>query len=140
MPFHEKSAWLMGLALLAASLFYVGMVLGLSRELGQLAPPILPFVIVFTVFLTLVAIVGHILIAVLAPKEAAAAPDERERKLLALAGHRAGYVFSTGVVCGLGAYLITRDGDLLFYAVFASLIVAQLAEYAWQIWFYRTAV
>lgn len=140
MPFHEKSAWIMGLALAGASAVYIGVVAALSRELGGLAPPILPLVIVFTVFLTLVAIVGHLVIALLAPKEADAGLDERERLLVRIAGHRSGYVLATGVALALGAYLVSRDGDVLFYGVFASLVVAQLAEYAWQIVLYRTAL
>ena len=40
----------------------------------------------------------------------------------------------------LGFYLLSRNGDLLFYSVFASLMLGQLMEYVFQIVFYRTSV
>lgn len=40
----------------------------------------------------------------------------------------------------LGLYLLSYDGDLLFYCVFASLMISQLVEYGVQIFLYRTTV
>ena len=52
----------------------------------------------------------------------------------------ASYVLGVGVVTSLGVYLLSPRGDLLFYLVFASLMLSNLAEYALQILFYRRAV
>ncbi len=46
MPFQEKSAWVMSLALLMGSVFYFVVVAAMSSAVSQLAPPILPIVAV----------------------------------------------------------------------------------------------
>ena len=86
------------------------------------------------------AVVGHIAIAVLAPTEANASPDERERQIFNRAGHYSSYFLAVGVVLALGYYLVSRNGDLLFYGVFASLMLGQVMEYLIQIFLYRTSV
>ncbi|MEM7054750.1 MAG: hypothetical protein AAF446_09410 [Pseudomonadota bacterium] len=138
MAFHEKSAWIMTLALLIGGLFYFGLVVLISNEMQQLAPPLLPLIVIYTIIQIILAVVGHILIAIWTPKEANASLDERDRRINERAGHWSGYVIGIGVITSLGLYLFTRNGDLLFYAVFASLMLSALAEYASQIVLYRT--
>ncbi|MCG8418029.1 MAG: hypothetical protein MJE77_08825 [Proteobacteria bacterium] len=140
MAFQEKSAWIMSLALLLGGLFYFGVVAWMSSQIGELAPPILPLVAVYTVILIIIAIVGHVVIAVFAPKDANTALDERERQIFDRAGHLSGYVVGVGVLLSLGLYLFSYSGNLLFYGVFASLMISQLAEYAIQIFLYRSGV
>ena len=140
MPFHEKSAWIMLAALLLGGLLYFGSVVAMSMGMESLAPPTLPQVIVYTVILVLIAIAGHVVVAALAPREADARPDERERLILAQAGNRSSLVIGVGVLLSLGLYLVTYDGHLLFYGVFASLMLSQLAEYGLQIWYYRRGI
>lgn len=140
MPFHEKSAWIMTFALLLAGAFYVWTVSTISAELGQLAPPVLPVVVVYTVIITIVATVGHILIAVFSPRDAREATDEREKRIVERMGHVSGYVLGVGIILALGTYLFTYDGNLMFYIVFGSLMLSQLAEYVGQIVLYRVGV
>lgn len=140
MPFHEKSAWIMSVALLLGGVFYFSAVVSGWSESGQLTSPLIPLILIYTAFLVVVAIVGHIVIAVLAPKDANAPLDERESQTFCRAGHYSSYVFAVGVLISLGIYLISNSGDLLFYTVFASLMVAQIAEYFFQILFYRTPI
>jgi hypothetical protein len=138
--FQEKSAWIMSLALLVGGIFYFGVVAAMSSSIGRLAPPILPVVIVYTAILVLIAIVGHIVAAVSASRDARAPFDERDRTVAARAGHRSGYVFGIGAILSLGFYLFSYSGNLLFYGVFASLMISQLVEYGIQIYLYRTMV
>ena len=140
MAFQEKSAWIMSLALLVGGVFYFGVVALMSSAIGKLAPPILPVVAVYTGILVLIAIVGHIVAAVLAPRDAGAPVDERDRAVTTRAGHLSGYVFGAGAILSLGFYLFSYDGDILFYGVFASLMISQLVEYGTQIYLYRTTV
>lgn len=140
MPFHEKSAWIMILALILASSSYLGLVQTLSNAGATLAPPTLPAIMKFTIVVVLIAIVGHIIVAVMAPGEADEAYDERERQIMVRAGHYSGYVFGFGVISALISYLILYNGDLLFYGVFASLVISQIVEYAIQIILYRTSL
>lgn len=140
MTFREKSAWIMSLALLVAGTFYFYSVGVTWSESGRLAQPMLPLVIVYTVCLVVLSVIGHIVIAIMAPKEANAPADEREQLIISRAGHYSSYLLGVGVVLSLGSYLFLRDGDALFYAVFASLMASQIAEYVLQIIFYRTAI
>lgn len=140
MSFREKSAWIMSLALLALGLAYFYAVGAIWSESGQLAAPMLPLVIAYTVCLILLATIGHIAIAALAPRDANAAIDERERRIFERAGHYSSYVLGAGIVLSLGVYLVYRSGDLLFYTVFASLMLGQIMEYVLQIVFYRRPI
>lgn len=139
MPFREKSAWLMIAALSLAGAGYAAIVVNMSHGLQRLAPPLIPSIVVFTIALAVLAAGSHILIAVLSPKDAGAPADERDRAIAARAGARSGYVFATGVAVALGHYLLVREGDALFYGVFAAWTLAQLSEYAFQIVLYRRA-
>ena len=140
MAFREISAWIMVLALLLGGAFYARAVAELSAGLGELAPPALPLVVVYTILLVAVAVVGHIAASVVAYRDAGAPADERDRRIATRASHLSSYVLGAGVVTSLGVYLLSPRGDLLFYLVFASLMLSNLAEYALQILFYRRAV
>jgi multisubunit Na+/H+ antiporter MnhC subunit len=140
MPIREKSAWIMSIALLSGGYFYYRSVIaGLSAS-GQLASPALPQILMYTGILVAVAIAGHIVATALAPRDADASVDERERQIFIRAGHYSSYVFAAGILTSLGVYLVSGSGDLLFYTVFASLMAGQIVEYGLQILFYRTSI
>lgn len=140
MAFREKSAWIMSVALLLGSGFYFLPVVSGWTGSGELASPLVPQLVTYAVCLVVIAIVGHIVIAALAPKDADAPVDEREKLIFDRAGHYSSYVLGVGVLLSLGLYLQSGNGDLLFFAVFASLIASQLAEYLLQIVYYRTSI
>ncbi|GAB5498685.1 MAG: hypothetical protein PsegKO_09960 [Pseudohongiellaceae bacterium] len=139
MSFNEKSAWIMMLALLAGGVIYFGVVLSASLQLQELASPTLPLVAAYTGVLVLVAIIGHVLVAIYAPDEASTVPDERERSIANQACVHASMLVASGALLSLLLYLLTGSGDLLFYTVFASLMLGQLAGYVSQIVLYRVA-
>ncbi|MEO1079444.1 MAG: hypothetical protein AAFY29_07810 [Pseudomonadota bacterium] len=138
MAFREKSAWIMAAALLLGGVFYFGVVLASWSASGLLLPPLIPLVVLYTVCLIGIALVGHVVIAALKPKEANMPVDEREKGIFFRAGHYSSHLCALGLLASLGLYLVFRNGDLLFYTVFASLMLAQLMEYVLQIVFYRT--
>lgn len=140
MAFREKSAWIMFMALLLAGAFYFYTVAGAWVQSGELAGPQVPLIASYTIFLVVLSVVGHIVISAFAPKDASAGADERDRNILNRAGCSSSIVLATGIVLFLGLYLVTQDGNLLFYAIFASLMVGHVADYALQILFYRTAL
>lgn len=140
MPFHEKSAWTMIVALLAGGMFYFWTVLTMSADLGELAPPSMPIVWTYTVILIVIAVLGHILAAAFAPEDADAPTDEREKRITERAGHLSGYILGFGALAALGIYLVTYNGDLMFYVLFASLMLSQVGEYAGQILLHRKGV
>ena len=130
----------MSAALIVGGLIYFLPVLSGWNSSGQLPSPLMPQLVAYTVCLVTIAIVGHIVITALAPKEADAPVDEREKLIFDRAGHYSSYVLAAGVLVSLGTYLLSANGDLLFYVVFASLVASHLAEYLLQIVFYRTSV
>ena len=140
MSFHEKSAWVMGLIMIAGMAFYFRTVAAMSEGLEQLAPPVLPLVIVYIVVIVVLSIIGHILIAVSRPSEADDMMDERDKLVAARAGNIAGLVLGIGLISALGGYLINYDGNQLFHAAFGALMVSQIAEYAARIVYYRAGV
>jgi hypothetical protein len=136
MSFQEKSAWIMSIALLLSGILYLTQIMSMSSALGALAPPTIPIIIAYTITLVVVTTLGHIGIAIFAPKEANASSDERERQIVGRAAHLSSYALAASVVLCLGFYLISHDGNVLFYGVFGSLIISQLAEYAFQVHFH----
>ncbi|MEM8489315.1 MAG: hypothetical protein AAF756_00705 [Pseudomonadota bacterium] len=140
MAFHEKSAWLMAVSLLLAGGLYYWVVVTLSIEVNRPVPPLVPLVVAYTVLLTVLAVVGHIAIAVLAPRNSSSVLDERERLIARRASHAASYVMGVGTLVSLGIYLFYQSGDLLFHSVFASLMLSQISEYLVQIVYFRTSV
>jgi hypothetical protein len=139
MSFREKSAWVMGALMTVAGLYYLNLVVGTSRELGGIAPPVGIF-IAFTVLVVIGSVVAQVALAVSSPREANAPADERERPLLQRAGNWSGIVLGLGAVTSLLYFLVHADGNLLFHMVLGSLIVSQVAEYALQITLLRRSV
>ena len=140
MSFRERTAWVMGLILIAAGVWYFKRVVGLSMELGHVAAPNIKFVIGCIGLIVIASIVANVVIASQAGKEAEAPADERERTILNKAGHWSGIVLAVGAVSGLWHFGWNSDGNLLFHIVFGSLMVSQLAEYAFQIFLFRRGV
>ena len=140
MSFQEKSAYVMVVALLLGGSFYFYEVLSQSMGLDGWISPVIPGLVQLTLSMVIVSIIGHIIIAALSPKEAKAKLDERERQIFNRAGSLSGFILGFVVILSLGSYLISEDGSLLFYSVFAGLIVSQLAEYMMRILLYRIAL
>ena len=136
MSFREKSAWVMAALMILAGLYYLDLVVGASRELGAPAPPVGIF-ITYVVLVVIASVAAQVGLAVAAPKEANAPADERERPALQRAGNWSGLVLAAGAVTSLLHYLQHGDGNLLFHTVLGSLIVSQIAEYAFQIFLLR---
>ena len=140
MGFQEKTAWAMSFILIVTSTLYYSWVFRLSAELGEIAPPFLPFVIGYVVLITIAAIIASIAIAISKPSEAEASLDERE-KLIQFKGEAwSGRAMGFLVLCALVDYGLNGDGNRLFHAIFATLILGQIAEYGIQIFFYRRGV
>jgi hypothetical protein len=140
MSFQEKSAYVMVAVLLLGGGLYFYEVFSQSVGLDALISPAIPGVIKLTFIMVVVSIIGHIIIAAISPKDAEARLDERETQIFHRAGSLSGFILGSVVIFSLGYYLTSEDGSLLFYTVFAGLIVSQLSEYVTRIFLYRTAL
>jgi hypothetical protein len=127
--YREKSAWVMGVLMLAAGLYYLHLS---ASELGSGAPPV-AIVIPFTILVVVASIVAQTTMAILMPKDASAAADERERPLLDRAGNWSGLVLGAGAVSSILYFAYHPDGELLFHMIMGSLIISQIAGYGFQI-------
>jgi hypothetical protein len=138
MSFREKSAWLMALLMTAAGLYYFHLVRRASQALGETAPPTIVVAVIFLVVIGAVA--GQTMLALSSRKEANAPADERERLVQQRAGSWSGLVLATGAVLSLGHFMVRGDGNMLFHLIMASLIVAQIADYGFQILLVRRSI
>ncbi len=137
MSFREKSAWAMTLILSAAALFYFDKVVRISAGLGQTAPPIIGLVIAYVVLVVIASIIVMSVLAATSGKEADTPADERETMIAHKAGNWSGYVLAVPIFGAMLHYSVTLDGNRLFHAVFLSFMLAQIAEYIFQIILYR---
>lgn len=138
MSFREKSAWVMAALMAVAGLYYFSIVRAASQALGVTAPAAV--VIAFVMLVVIGSIVAQVVLALASPREASAPADERERRVTQRAGHWSGLVLATCAVTALGHFLFCGDGNMLFHLVMGSLIVSQIAEYAFQIVLLRRSV
>lgn len=140
MSFREKSAWVMLIALLVTGGLYLNAVWSGPTGPGLLAEPSVGMLAAFTVVLVLISIIGHVALAVLAPRDAAAGMDERDRLVTARASHSAYTGLTAGAILSLGAHLVTGSPTVLFHGVFISVLFGHITEYGTQALLYRRAV
>jgi predicted RND superfamily exporter protein len=136
MSFREKSAWI---SLIAHGVVFGGYFLLLSQSwddrLGQ--PLSIGLLVGAVVMLVIIAATLTIIAAVLNPREANAAADEREQLIDLKAERIASYTLSTGVVMLIGALLLGWNGFLVANLLLASMVIAELVKAAAQIFAYR---
>ena len=140
MPFREKTAWVMLVLLTLAGGFYAWEVIGAGLSLGSAPPPSLKLALVYVFIVVAGAIVGMSSLGASSPHEASAPADERERIILDRAGNWSGYVLAVGAITGVLHYWAQENGHLTFHIVVGSLMLSQIAEYAFQIVLYRRGV
>ena len=134
MSFREKSAWAMALVMLVTGAVYV------TLAAANPGAPAIGVVMPLVLLVVILSIVVQTLLALSFPREASAPADERERRITDKAGHFASYVLATGVVVGLGQFMVTQDGGKMFHIVLTCLILSHIAEYGAQILFFRRSI
>ncbi len=134
MSFREKSAWGMGTLMVVTGLLWV-----LHMDWAFSDDHVHVFEIAhFFVAVIILSIIIQAVLAVTNRGEARKPADERERLAIWRAGHWAGSVLAVGVILSALVYGLHGGGaSNLFNGVVASLIVAQFAQYAFQIYFLR---
>ena len=138
MSFREKSAWVMSALMAVTGLYYFSSVRSASQALGTTAPAAVA--IVFVMLVVIGSIIAQVVLALISPREASATADERERLVAQRAGHWSGLVLASCAVTALGHFLVRGHGYMLFHLITGSLIVSQIAEYAFQIALLRRSV
>ncbi|MBX2810686.1 MAG: hypothetical protein KTR25_02705 [Myxococcales bacterium] len=121
--------------MIITGLFYVSLVSGLPVDAPPIAQlgPLIPYVLMVIVG----SIIVQITLSVWMPHEANSAADEREQPLINRAGHWSGILLSITITYAAIQYLCTGQGNILFQWIVGSLILAQFAEYAFQVFLLR---
>ena len=126
--FREKSLGLMFVTLAVTFTLYFATVLPLKAPNVQ--PQHVALFALAVVILTIIAIAGHVIIAIL---DRRTATDERDR-LIELKGKRnASYVMATGVFLALCIPLLTPGTFLLTHVLLGFWVLAQLTEIGSQL-------
>ncbi len=134
MPFREKSAWISLLSTLGVYGLYFASVGRPGQPPGTLAIGSLLGTIVALVVIQAVLMIG---VALLAPRDAKAPRDERERLIDLRAAHFAYSGLATAVACAcffgaLNPPIVFGVNSLLFI-----LVTAEVMRFAFQIFQYR---
>ncbi len=132
MSVREISAWVMVILFGVVGAMCLISILGV----GLAAPPQRSAIVAGGVTVA-GAIALEILLAAFFPKQSGAPPDERERLIVARAGHWSGLVFLFGVIPALGHYVVHGEGNIMFHLIVLSVIVSGIVEYGSQIVLFR---
>lgn len=134
MSFREKSAWAMAVVMLLSGLFYAW------SALSYPGAPVLEAVIPYVLLVVVLSVAAQVVLALRSPREASAPADERERLVIAKAGHWSGTVLAAGMVLACGAFIALPNGNMLFHHAVIALIFAQIVDYGLQIAFLRRSL
>ena len=128
LSFREKSLWLMLVSLVGVFTFYFATVL--PSHAINVAPSQVAMFVLAVVILVIVAVMGHIVIAIV---DRRAAADERDR-LVELKGKRnASYVLATGVFFALCVPLFTTGTFLFTHLLLGFWVLAELVDIGSQL-------
>lgn len=137
MSFREKSAWISLLAYLGIYGFYFARVgAALMRGDADGAPYFAIFAQSVVLFVVVI-IVGTVIAAVTAPKDASAPADEREKLILLRANSASGQVLGVGVILTIGVILFGVKDFQVINLLFLSLVVSEIYKNVNQIVLYR---
>lgn len=145
MSFHEKSNALMLGAIVLVYGAYFLIVLGLpvmsGTDIDVNARLVMSngLMLGSVVALVAIAILGHILITVLAPKDADK-HDERDRLIEMRGDQRGGFVMAFGALCGMGLAMLAMPHFWIVNAILAGLVLGEIVKAVSKLIDYRRGV
>jgi hypothetical protein len=132
LTFQEKSLWVLFLGLLGVYGYYFSMVL--PSDAVDVMPQHMVLFAAAVAYLVSSQVVGHILIAIVDPRDET---DERDR-IIELKGTRAGsWVLAVGVFASLCVAVQTQGNFLFTHVLLGSWVLSQLVETGSQLYLYR---
>jgi len=140
MSFREKSAYVMLVAVILTSIWFGSEIYDPENTSTWLSDTKEPLIIGVLLLLTIMAAIGHAVIAARNPEEANQPLDERERQIVATAQ---GYGYNTlvfSVLASFAALHIHGSLHLFAYLVSFSVLASWLVLYASQIILFRRGV
>ena len=140
MSFREKSAYVMLVAVLAAVVWFGAAVYDPSNTRTWLSETTEPLILGVLLILTIVAIVGHSIVAARNPEEANAPFDERERQIVATARSFGYNTLIAGVLASFGLLHVNGSLHIFAHLISFSMLFSWLAFYGSQIVLFRRGV
>ena len=128
MSFRDKSALVTIVALLIASVVYVVSLVSAAGGKPLVDVAYQPYLIGFVIVLVIVSVVGQIAVAVMAPKEATAPRDERERLITWRAGSVSAYVLEVGAFLAIALAMAQVDWFWIANTVLALWVLAEIVD------------
>jgi hypothetical protein len=142
MSFREKSAWIT-----LITLIFVSVAWATHFPWGRaftLAPDPNPFLfhtlVLATITFVVVVVVAHIVVAILAPREASAPADERERLIGLKATRLAAYVYAMLSLSSIFLIHLGANEIGLAYLVLISFVIGELVNCTARIIYYRRGI
>ncbi len=127
MSFQEKSNLAMTVIFVLVYGYYFASVIPTALSGDTSLDAVKPLLLAAVVFLVIGGIVGHILIASLAPNEPDTA-DERDRFIEMRADARTSYVLGTGALLALGLALAEQSLFWVVHAILAGLVLSEISK------------
>lgn len=142
MSFREKSAWIMLIMIvLMTSLWTAHMPWWRPFTLAPDPNPIVFHALILaTVGFVVIVVVAHIVIAVLAPRDANARADERERLIGLKATAVAFHVASAGAITAAGAVAVGLPSSYVVNGLLAIVVLAEIVRQAIIVTRYRLGI
>ncbi len=135
MPFKEKIAWISVVTTILVWGAYFGF---MAATGGRMPGPVYLVGFVGAVIVqTILVVVASIVTAVLAPKDASAASDERDKEISRRAYAIAYPVLLSLVVCVAACLHLGFSARDMAYGIMAAIVVAEIVHYGVQIVGYR---
>jgi len=136
MPFKEKIAWIS----VVTTILVWGGYFGFMAVTGQRMPGQVYMVgfVGAVIVQTILVVVASIVTAVLAPKDASAGSDERDREIARRAYSIAYPVLLTLIVCVAASMHLGVTPRDMAYEIMAAIVVAEIVHYGAQIVGYRS--
>lgn len=139
MSFREKSAWIILITLIVLTTLFVLHMPPPYSLAPEPSPATFGALMIMVGLFVGVIVIGHIVIAVLAPRDATTASDEREKlialKATSIAAHVYAFLTLGGIFVAL--HLVGTNAIGLGYLIFFAFIAAEIVNYAMRVIYYR---
>ena len=139
MSFQEKSNLVMTVIIALAYGVYFALVMPPALSEGPSMEQVGPYLFAAVVFLVFGGVVGHILVAMAAPKESDEA-DERDKLIEMRADARSSYVLGTAAILSLGLALTEQNVFWIVHMILGGLVVSELVKGVLRALDYRMGV
>ena len=135
--FEEKSVWIqLGSLIVGLGTYLVVAAILVSNGINSL-PAFVPFFVVAIVFVVVINIAGHAVVAITSRTDDA---DERDRLIGCRAESQASWILGVGVLLAITALILSIDSFWVAHLLLVSLFCTEVVKDVLQIVYYRIGI